>query len=124
MNIALWVVSIVLALAFIAAGGLKLVRPKEQLVDKMAWVADATQGQVRTVGALEVLGGLGLVLPGLTGIAPVLVPLAAVGLFLMMIGAVVVHVRMGDSIGHAAPAIILALLCAFVAWGRFGPYPL
>lgn len=124
MNIALWVISIVLALAFLAAGGLKLAQSKDQLVDKMPWVANATQGQVRAVGALEILGALGLVLPGLTGIAPVLVPLAAVGLCLMMIGAIVVHVRMGDSLAHAAPAIILALLCAFVAWGRFGPYPL
>lgn len=124
MNIALWVVSIVLALAFLAAGGVKLIQPKDQLLDKMPWVANATQGQVRTIGALEVLGAVGLVLPAVTGIAPTLVPLAALGLLLLMIGAVVVHVRIGDKVAQAAPAIVLALLCAFVAWGRFGPYPL
>lgn len=123
MNILLWVISIVLALAFLAAGAVKVSQPREKLVEKMPWVADATDGQVRAVGALEVLGALGLVLPGLTGIAPILVPLAALGLTLLMIGAVVVHVRSGDGVAAAAPAIVLAVLCAFVAIARFGPYP-
>lgn len=123
MNILLWVISVVLALAFLASGAVKLTQPRDKLVAKMPWVADASDGQVRAVGGLEVLGGLGLVLPGLTGIAPILVPLAALGLMLVMIGAVAVHVRSGDGIAAAAPAIVLGVLCAFVALARFGPYP-
>ena len=123
MNILLWVISVVLALAFLASGAVKLTQPRDKLVAKMPWVADASDGQVRAVGGLEVLGALGLVLPGLTGIAPILVPLAALGLMLVMIGAVAVHVRSGDGIAAAAPAIVLGVLCAFVALARFGPYP-
>jgi flagellar biosynthesis component FlhA len=71
---------------------------------------------------VEVLGALGLILPAVTGIAPVLVPLAATGLAIVMVFAAAVHVRRGDGLAAAVPAIVLGLLAAFVAWGRFGPY--
>ena len=79
MNIALWIVAGVLAAAFTAAGIPKLVVPRERLAEKMAWVTDATDAQVKLVGGLEGLAA-------------------------------------------AAPAIVLGLLCVFVAWGRFGPH--
>jgi len=122
MNIALWIVAGVLAAAFAAAGGMKLATPRKQLEAKMPWVADASDGQVKGIGAVEVLGAAGLILPAALDIAPVLTPLAAVGLALTMAGAVVVHLRRGDGIAGAAPAIVLGLLSVFVAWGRFGPY--
>ncbi len=123
MNIALWVVALVLALVFLAAGLSKLVQSKEKLAPRMAWVEDFETGPIKTIGALEVLGAIGLVVPGVTGIAPILVPLAATGLALLMIGAIVVHARRGEK--QAIPVnVVLLLLAVFVAWGRFGPYPL
>lgn len=113
MNIALWIVNGLLALAFLAAGGMKLARPKDALsASGMAWVEDFSPGAVKTIGALEVLGALGLVLPRLTGIAEILTPLAAVGLVLTMVGAVVVHVRRKEP---PAPAVVLGVVAAVSA---------
>ena len=85
----------------------------------MGWAADVTDVEFRTVGFLEVLGALGLVLPGALGVAPLLTPLAAVGLALTMIGAIVTHVRMGETDRLAVPIVLLALTL-FVAIERFG----
>ncbi|WP_066360485.1 DoxX family protein [Herbidospora mongoliensis] len=124
MNTVLWVVSAILALAFIGAGAMKIGRPKEELAKSgLAWTEDFSANQVKAIGAVEALGGLGLVLPGVTGIAPILVPIAATGLAITMVGAVITHVRRNEIPG-AIPALVLLLLTAFVAWGRFGPYPL
>ncbi|MEI2817045.1 MAG: DoxX family protein [Microthrixaceae bacterium] len=122
MNIALWIVAGVLAAAFTAAGIPKLVVPRERLAEKMAWVTDATDAQVKLVGGLEIAGAIGLILPAALNIAPVLVPIAAIGLAAMMIGALAVHIRHREGLAAAAPAIVLGLLCVFVAWGRFGPH--
>ncbi|QKE83164.1 DoxX family protein [Arthrobacter sp. NEB 688] len=122
MNIVLWVVAVVLALAFLAAGAMKLTRPKAALAESgLAWVEDFSPGAVKGIGAVEVLGALGLVLPAVTGIAPVLVPLAATGLALTMLGAAVVHGRRGET-QMIGINVVLLLLAAFVAWGRFGAY--
>ncbi len=121
MNTALWVVTIVLTVAFLAAGLMKATRPKDTLAVKMAWVNDFSSGAIKTIGVLEVLGALGLVLPALTGIAPILVPLAAVGLALTQAGAIVVHARRGETANIAVNIVLLAM-ALFVAWGRFGPY--
>jgi uncharacterized membrane protein YphA (DoxX/SURF4 family) len=91
MSIALWVVQVLLAAAFLVSGATKLSQPKEKLVKKMAWVEDFSQPTVRIIGALEVLGAIGIVLPALTGIVPSLTPLAALGLVLLMIGAALTH---------------------------------
>src|SRR5437764_778735 len=77
MNVVLWVLQILLALAFLAAGGMKLSQPKEKLEKQMTWTRSASPGTVKAVGAVEVLGALGLILPWATGIAKVLTPLAA-----------------------------------------------
>ncbi|WP_030527259.1 DoxX family protein [Phycicoccus jejuensis] len=122
MNIVLWVVAVVLALAFLAAGAMKLSRPKAGLAESgLGWVEDFSAGAVKGIGVVEVLGALGLVLPAVTGIAPVLVPLAATGLALTMVGAAVVHARRGET-PMIAVNVVLLLLAAFVAWGRFGSY--
>lgn len=101
---------------------MKLVRTKEQLAPTMGWVEDRTPGFIRTIALLEVLAALGLVLPGATGIAPVLTPLAAGGLVIVMVGAARVHLsRGGEAI---AMNVMLGAIAAFVAWGRFGDWPL
>lgn len=123
MHVALWVVQALLALAFLAAGGMKLTRPKDALATALPWSAGWSTPALRALGAVEVLGALGLVLPGLTGIATVLTPLAAVGLAVTMAGAVVLHLRRGETSG-AVPSLVLLLLAALVAWGRLGPWPL
>ncbi len=122
MNVFLWAVAGLLALAFLAAGLPKITVEPKRLVDRLPWVADVSAAQVKGIGTVEVLGALGLILPAVTGIAPVLVPLAATGLAIVMVFAAAVHVRRGDGLAAAVPAIVLGLLAAFVAWGRFGPY--
>ena len=121
MNVALWIVAGVLAVAFAAAGAMKLAQPKAKLVESgMGWAEDYSDAGVKGIGAVELLGAIGLVLPPLVGIAPVLAPIAATGLALTMAGAVVVHLKRGEGPG-AVPAVVLLLASAFVAWGRFGP---
>ncbi len=121
MDVALWIIAGVLAAAFAGAGVMKLTSSKEDLLPKMPWVADVSEAQVRGVGAAELLGAIGLILPPVLDIAPVLAPLAAVGLTLTMVGAVVVHLRRGDGIAAAIPAVVLGGLSLFVAIMRFGP---
>ena len=77
MNIALWIVQILLALAFTAAGVMKLTQPKDAMREKMPFVDDFSAGAIRLIGLLEVLGAVGIVLPWLLGVAPWLTPLAA-----------------------------------------------
>jgi uncharacterized membrane protein YphA (DoxX/SURF4 family) len=122
MNIALWIVAGLLAVAFLYSGGMKVVRSKDDLLKAgMGFVEDFSMGAVRAIGALEVLAAIGLILPAVLDIVPILVPLAATGLVLMMIGAMIVHLRRGEAKG-IVPNVVLLLLAAFVAWGRFGPY--
>jgi len=118
MNIALWIIQILLALLFLFAGGTKLLLPIETLT------AMGPPNQVilpglllRFIGVCEVLGALGLVLPGLLHIRPKLTPLAAAGLLIIMIGATIITI-MGPGVGAAVPPLVVGLLCAFVAYGR------
>ena len=120
MNIALWIVQILLALAFLLAGSMKVSQPIDKLKKNMNWT---TPGIVRLVGTLEILGGLGLILPAVTHTLPWLTPVAAVGLVLTMIGAAIVHVRLKEFSGLAAP-IVLLLLALFIVYGRFLLVPL
>jgi uncharacterized membrane protein YphA (DoxX/SURF4 family) len=121
MNIALWIIAVLLGVAFLASGVMKLTRPKEKLAASgMGWVEDFSAGSIRAIGTLEVLAAVGLILPAALDIAPVLVPLAAVGLVLLMAGAFITHVRRREAQGIVVTLVLLAL-AAFVAWGRFGP---
>jgi uncharacterized membrane protein YphA (DoxX/SURF4 family) len=113
VDVVTWILQIVLAVAFLGAGLLKLVRPRRALVDAgMGWAQDFSDGGVRLIGLLEVVGAVGLVLPRLTGIAPILTPLAAIGLALVMAGAVVVHVRRKEQF---APPLVLGVLSLVLA---------
>ncbi len=123
MNIVLWIVQGLLALVFLMAGGMKLMQPKEKMAEKMAWVEDFSQGTIRGIGALEVLGAIGLILPPLTGILPILAPVAAVGLVLTMIGAAMTHMRRDGETQMIMMNGILLLLALFVAYGRFFSNP-
>jgi hypothetical protein len=122
VNIALWIVQGALALVFGASGVVKATRDKKRLFDDgITWVEDFPAGAVKGIGVLEILAAVGLILPAATGIAPLLTPLAAVGVALLMAGAAVVHVRRGEIAFVGVIAVLLAA-AVLVAWGRFGPY--
>ena len=91
----------------------------QQMADKMGWVEDFSQGQIRVIGILEVLGALGLVLPMLTGILPILTPLAALGLVFIMLGAFSTHMRRKEIVPMGVMNLMLMAMAAFVAYGRF-----
>jgi uncharacterized membrane protein YphA (DoxX/SURF4 family) len=120
MKIAVWIVQVLLAALFLFAGVMKLVTPLEAQAANGAWVTTAGS-LVYVLGVLEVLGGIGLVIPALTRIKPVLTPIAAVCCCIIMVGATVVT-AMEQGASAVLPAV-LALLCAFVAWARFVKVP-
>jgi DoxX-like family len=123
MNLALWTIAGLLAGAVLASGAMKLARPKEKLAALgMGWADDFSAGAVKAIGTLEALAAVGLILPAALGIAPVLVPLAAVGLVVLMAGAISTHPRRHEAQVTASPMALLAL-AVLVAWGRFGPQP-
>jgi uncharacterized membrane protein YphA (DoxX/SURF4 family) len=122
MNIVLWIIASVLAAVFLGSGLMKLAQPKEKLAASgMGWTDDFSPAMIKTIGALEVLAAFGLILPAVLDIAPVLVPLAALGLVLLMIGAAITHARRKES-QMIVVNVILLVLAAVVVWGRFGPY--
>lgn len=117
MDIALWIASGLLALAYLFAGTTKALRPKEQLTG-MPWTQRFSAGTVKLIGIVEVLGAIGLILPWLTGIAPVLTPIAALGLALVQVLAAIHHLRHREA--KAVPInIVLLLIALFIAIGRF-----
>lgn len=123
MNGVLWVVQCFLALVFVITGMIKLALPKEKLETRMKWVKDFSQPVVRAIGFVEILGGLGLVLPSLTGILPWLTPLAAAGLVLVMIGASLANYRTKEYPMIGMNVVLLALALV-VSVGRFWVSPL
>jgi uncharacterized membrane protein YphA (DoxX/SURF4 family) len=127
MNIALWIVQILLAVVFLMAGFMKVSKSKDELIEtggeRMAWVESLSAGNVKLIGIVEVLAGIGLILPQLTGILPWLTPLAAVGLVFTMIGAIILHVRRGDGAQAIVMNVVLLLMASFVAYGRFALVP-
>jgi uncharacterized membrane protein YphA (DoxX/SURF4 family) len=118
MNIALWIVQSLLGFAFFAAGVMKSSQPLEKLATNMAWIKSTPPALVRFIGVSEVLGGIGLVAPLALGILPILTPVAAACLVVVMVLAAITHARLGEF-----PAIgvnvVLGGLAAFVAWGRY-----
>lgn len=114
MTYALWTVQVLLALLFLWAGGMKLVLP----LDKLTGPIPLPGLFLRFIGVAEVLGALGLILPGLLRIRPGLTPLAAAGLVIIMIGATGVGLAAGDVVMSLIP-LVVGLLAAFVAYGRW-----
>lgn len=123
MTYVLWIIQILLALVFLFAGGTKLVLP----LDVLKSMGSPNQIQLpglllRFIGVAEVLGALGLILPGLLRIKPWLTPLAAAGLVVIMIGATALTMASGE-VGSAIVPLVTGLLAAFVAYGRWRPAP-
>lgn len=116
MNTALWVLQGLLALAFFAAGVLKLVTPKDKLAEKMAWVKSSSAQKVKLIGLAELSGAIGLVAPRALGILPVLTPIAALCLVVIMVGAAATHLQLKES---PLPPLVIGLMLVCVAVGRF-----
>jgi len=123
LNVALWVVQVLLALVFLMSGGMKLTAPVADLIAQgMTW-AEGREWLPRFIGASEVLGALGLIIPAATRIMPKLTGVAAAALTLVMVLAFGTHLAMGD-MAHAPPSLVLGSLAAFVAWGRLKAAPI
>jgi uncharacterized membrane protein YphA (DoxX/SURF4 family) len=118
VKIVLWVVSALAAAAFVLIGGLKLVTPAADLAASAQGVPVAL---LRVAGTTEVLGALGLILPAATRILPILTPVAATGLALQMIGAIITNIVVG-SYAAIPVAVVLLLVSTWIAWLRFGRY--
>ncbi len=119
LSIALWTVQGLLALLFLFAGGMKLVLPVEAMTEQL----ELPGLFLRFIGVCEVLGALGLILPGLLRIRPGLTPLTAAGLVSIMIGATAVTAITMDPAMALMP-LVVGLLAAFVAYGRWRLAPL
>lgn len=117
-NVALWVVQGLLAGVFTLTGTAKLVLPREVLEKRMHWAAGWPRWRIRLLGLAEVAGGVGLVVPLATGVAPVLTPVAALCLAVLMVGAAGTHRRLGESV---VPAVVIGALCLVVGAARLKP---
>ena len=125
MNIVLWIMQILLAAVFLMAGLMKVTQPREKLATNtnMGWIDGFEDGHIKLIGTLEILGALGLILPTVTGILPILTPLAALGLALTMVGAITTHLRRQEYPNLIVNIVLLAM-ALFVAYGRFVLLPL
>lgn len=123
LNITLWVAQVILAAMFLMAGIMKSTQPIEELGKSLPWVNDFSLGLVRFIGISELLGGIGLLLPALLRIKPIFTPLAALGLFSIMVFAFVYHITKGQYqvLGFN---LILGAIALFIAWGRYKKVPI
>ncbi len=119
VNIGLWVLQGLAAVAFFVAGGMKAATPKEKLDANphMGWANDFSAGHVKLIGLAEVFGAIGLVVPWVTGIVPILTSVAAACLVILMVGAAVTHIKRNEP---SAPPIILGAIALVIAVGRSG----
>ncbi|MEE6281845.1 DoxX family protein [Georgenia sunbinii] len=125
MDTALWIVAGFLAVAYLIGGAGQLLLPKEKyraLGRSQHWVDDFSAGHIKAIGSIKIVGAVGLLLPAAVGVAPVLVPLAASGLMLVMAGAATTRFRRNEW-GFMVGDLVYLSLFAFVAWGRFGLVP-
>jgi len=118
MTTVLWALQGLLAFAFLGAGAMKLMKARTDLIPMgMGWAEDFSDGQVKVIGALELLGGIGIIVPSITGIMPQLAGFAAAGLTLTMLGAAAVHARRGE-FPMMVPGFVLGGMAAFVAYSH------
>lgn len=124
MDLTLWIAAGLLAAVALVGGISKTFLSKEKLAEAPGggWTEHADIGFIRTLGILELLAAVGLILPAVVDVAPVVVPVTAVCWVLLMIGAMIAHLRSGEPKFIVLNAIYLGV-AAFVAWGRFGPAP-
>jgi len=123
LNITLWILQFLLAAMYLMAGFTKLSRPIEKLAESLPWAAEVSEGLVRFIGASELLGALGLLLPSLLRIKPKLTVFAAIGLALVQLFAIVFHVSRGET-SVIGMNFILFLIAVFIAWGRAKKVPI
>ncbi len=123
LNITLWAVQSLMAIIFVMAGANKLFQPIAQLSQMLPWVTTVSEGLVRFIGISELSGGLGLLLPSILKIKPVLTPVAAIGLTIIMILAMVFHVSQSQAAVIGVNFIFMALLL-FIVWGRYNKLPI
>jgi hypothetical protein len=122
MNLALWIITGLLAAALLVSTS-KMFVPREKIASVGAaaeWVLDFSPGALRAIGILELLAVVGLILPAVLDIAPVMVPVTAVGVALLFTGAAIMRVRRGET-ATVVPDVVYLAMALFVAWGRFGP---
>jgi len=124
-NLVLWILQILLALAFIGAGaGHAFGYDRMSTQPRMSWMAVVGRRQMQTIGILEILGAIGLVLPAATGILPWLTPLAAAALAVLMLFAIVFHARRPGEAQSIVLNTVLGVVAAAIAIGRFFIAPL
>jgi hypothetical protein len=123
LNVALWIVQVLVAALFAMAGFMKTTTPIVDLSQKMAWVSRFSPGMVRFIGTSELLGAAGLLLPSLSRIKPILTPIAAAALTVVMILAAGTHLMNGEA-QHLPMVVVLGALTTFVAWGRWKKAPI
>ena len=127
MNILLWILQVILAIFFLPHSRL-LLDPEKNIPEKMRgdmqFIFDLSPGFRRFLGVAEILGPMGLILPGLAGSLPWLTPLAAAGLAVVMAGSIVFHIRRGETSPRLAMNAVVVLLAGFVAYGRWLISPL
>ncbi len=122
MDIALWIAQILLALVFLGAGFTHATR-RDQATGQMAWMLAVPKPMLTTIGVLEILGAVGLIVPWATGIAPWLTPLAAASFVVLMICAAIFHLRRSSEVSNTIFNAVLGLVAAFVALGRSDVLP-
>lgn len=122
MNVALWIVAGLMSAACLSGGAMKVLQPREKLAEgQWKWAEDFGDSTVKTIGVLEILAAVGLVLPAVVDVAPVLVPVTAVCMGVLMVCAMVTHGRRKETQAVVVNVVLLAVF-AFLAWGRFGPH--
>ncbi|MET9669341.1 DoxX family protein [Streptomyces sp. NPDC006475] len=123
MNVALWIAAGLLAAVALAGGISKTFIPKARLAAQHGgeWTQDASSGFVKSLGVLELLAAVGLILPAVLDIAPVMVPVTSACWIALMVGAMITHGRLGQYKLVLVNAVYLAI-AAFIVWGRFGPW--
>jgi hypothetical protein len=123
MNLALWIATALLAIVALVAGIAKAFVPKEKLAAAPggAWTRDASVSFVKTLGVVEILAAVGLIVPAIVNIDPVLVPVTATCWVVLMVAAIITHLRHGGPSKFVMLNAIYLALAVFIAWGRFGP---
>ncbi|MBL7784306.1 MAG: DoxX family protein [Chitinophagales bacterium] len=123
LNISLWVAQVLLSAMFLMAGVMKSTQPIEQLATSLPWVTQVPTGLVRFIGISELLGAIGLILPSILRIKPKLTVYAAIGIFTIMLFALIFHSSKGE-FSVIGMNIILGLIAIFIAWGRSKKVPI
>lgn len=123
MNLSLWIVQVLLALLYIMAGANKSFVAIDELSKMLPWVLNVTPELVRFIGVCELLGALGLILPSVLRIKPILTPIAATGLSIIQVLATIFHIK-NEELSMIGLNLIILIMSVFVVWGRFEKSPI